>query len=75
MEHIHFVEKARKNNPVAKKGESYWWWSFKFGVRKHFSKERPTPEQIILSAQEENPDEDFGFENLEEARHVWAQGE
>ncbi len=43
-----FVKKALKDNPVAKRGESYWWWSFRFGG-KHYSKERPKPSQLTQS--------------------------
>jgi hypothetical protein len=28
MPRVHFVKKARKDNPVVKKGESYYWWKF-----------------------------------------------
>jgi len=30
MARAHFVKKARKDNPVALKGESYWWWELRF---------------------------------------------
>ncbi len=40
MARAHFVAKARKDNPVAMKGESYWWWKFRFGP-KRYSKEPP----------------------------------
>ena len=43
-----FVAKARKDNPVAKAGESYFWWKFRFGG-KHYSKERPRPSQLTQS--------------------------
>lgn len=33
MPHVTFVKKARKDNPVAKKGESYYWWAFMVGGR------------------------------------------
>ncbi len=43
-----FVKKARKDNPVVKAGESYYWWKFKFGG-KHYSKERPRASQLTQS--------------------------
>lgn len=48
MPRVHFVEKARKDNPVAKKGESYYWWQFRFGG-KRYSKTRPKPSQLTQS--------------------------
>lgn len=48
-----FVKKARKDNPVAKKGESYWWWAFMVGGRggpKHYSKEQPRRSQLTQSS-------------------------
>ena len=47
MEHIHFVKKARVRNPVADVGESYYWWEIPFENTKHYSKEYPTPQQIL----------------------------
>ena len=44
-----FVKKAQKDNPVAKKGESYYWWKFRFGG-KHYSKEAPKASQLTSSA-------------------------
>ena len=52
MAKAHFVKSARKDNPVAKKGESYWWWKPMIGGRggpKRFSKERPKPSQLTNS--------------------------
>jgi hypothetical protein len=52
MAKAHFVKAARKDNPVAKKGESYWWWKPMIGGRgaaKRFSKERPLPLQLTNS--------------------------
>jgi len=54
MPRVHFVKKARKNNPVAAKGESYhWWWGPKpFGYGrgvKKFSKAFPKPSQLTVS--------------------------
>ena len=40
-----FVKKANKDNPVCKKGESYWYWS-SFRGPKQFSKERPKESQL-----------------------------
>lgn len=52
MARAHFVQSARKDNPVAKKGESYWWWKHMIGGRggpKQYSKERPKPSQLTTS--------------------------
>jgi len=49
MARAHFVKTAAKDNAVVKKGESYWWWAFRFGG-KHFSKEQPKPSQLTQSA-------------------------
>lgn len=52
MARVHFVKKARKKNPVAKKGESYYWWEPMVGGRggtKRFSKTRPKPSQLTQS--------------------------
>lgn len=40
MARLHFVKQARKDNQVVKKGESYFWWKFRFGG-KHYSKAKP----------------------------------
>ena len=48
MPQVHFVKKARKDNPVAKKGESYYWWQFAFSSRS-YSKTRPRPSQLTRS--------------------------
>ena len=55
MPRIHFVKKARKDNPVAKKGESYFWWKNRVtcgksyrGI-KRYSKTRPRPSQLTTS--------------------------
>ncbi len=42
---LHFVEKAMKDNDCVKKGESYYWWKFRFGG-KHRSKTRPKPSAL-----------------------------
>lgn len=49
MARYHFVKKALKDNSVCKKGESYYWWAFRFGG-KHYSKEPPKPSQLTQSA-------------------------
>jgi hypothetical protein len=45
-----FVKKARKDYPEhdIKKGESYWWWKFRFGS-KNYSKTKPRPSQLTQS--------------------------
>lgn len=47
---VHHVLKARKNNKAAgiKKGDSYYWWKFRFGG-KHFSKTPPARSQLTQS--------------------------
>lgn len=55
MARAHFVKKARKDNPVVKAEESYWWWSTRMTVgkryvgTKHYSKTRPTRSQLTSS--------------------------
>lgn len=49
MARAHFVKKARKDNSVVKKGESYYWWKFRFGG-KHYSKGSPSRSQLTQSA-------------------------
>lgn len=52
MARAHFVKSARKDNPVAKKGESYWWWKHMIGGRggpKQYSKDRPKQSQLTQS--------------------------
>lgn len=52
MARVTFVKSARKDNPVAKKGESYYWWKPMVGGRggaKRYSKERPTRSQLTQS--------------------------
>jgi hypothetical protein len=48
MPKVHFVAKARKANSVCKKGESYYWWEFRYGG-KRYSKNRPRPSQLTQS--------------------------
>jgi hypothetical protein len=49
MPRVTFVKAARKDNPVAKKGESYYWWKFRYGG-KRFSLTRPRQSQLTRSA-------------------------
>ena len=44
-----FVKAAQKDNSAVKKGESYYWWKFRFGG-KHYSKTRPKSSQLTQSA-------------------------
>lgn len=48
MPKLHFVKKARKDNPVVKKGESYYWWQFAY-CSKSYSKAQPRPSQLTRS--------------------------
>lgn len=48
MARLHYVKKAMKDNPVAKKGEPYYWWKFRYGG-KRYSKERPPGSALINS--------------------------
>jgi hypothetical protein len=48
MPRLHYVRRARKKNPVADVGESYYWWKFRFGG-KRYSKERPKRSQLTQS--------------------------
>ena len=49
MPRVHYVKSARKDNPVAQKGESYYWWKFRFGG-KRYSKTYPKRSQLTQSA-------------------------
>jgi gas vesicle protein len=49
MPRVTHVKKARKDNPVCKAGESYYWWKFRYGG-KHYSLTRPRPSQLTQSA-------------------------
>lgn len=49
MPRVTFVKSARKDNPVCKKGESYYWWKFRYGG-KRFSLTRPRQSQLTQSA-------------------------
>lgn len=48
MPRVHHVKKARKDNPVAKRGESYYWWKFRYGG-KQYSKTPPKQSQLTQS--------------------------
>jgi len=49
MPRLHYVKKARKDNPVVKRGEPYYWWQFAFG-KKQYSKEKPRRSQLTQSS-------------------------
>ncbi len=49
MPRVTHVKSARKDNPVCKKGESYYWWKFRYGG-KRYSLTRPRPSQLTQSA-------------------------
>lgn len=52
MPRVHHVKKALKDNPVAKKGESYYWWKPMVNGRggaKRYSKTPPKPSQLTSS--------------------------
>lgn len=50
MARVNFVKKARKDVPNSdiKKGESYYWWKFRFGG-KYVSRTPPKPSQLTQS--------------------------
>lgn len=48
MPRVHYVKKARKDNPAVEKGESYYWWKFRY-AGKRYSKTRPRPSQLTQS--------------------------
>ena len=49
MPRVTHVKSARKDNQVCKKGESYFWWKFRYGG-KRYSLTRPRPSQLTQSA-------------------------
>lgn len=49
MPRVTHVKAARKDNPVCKKGESYYWWKFRYGG-KRYSLTRPRPSQLTQSS-------------------------
>ena len=71
MPKVHHVKSARVENPVAKVGESYFWWQ-NYRSPKRFSKERPRPSQTVGSAFLSTvyaigeAIEDFDVQNLDE---------
>lgn len=48
MPRVTHVKKARKDNPVCKKGGSYYWWKFRHGG-KRYSLTPPTRSQLTTS--------------------------
>lgn len=48
MPRVHFVKKARKDNPAVKKGEPYYWWKFRYGG-KRFSATPPRQSELTQS--------------------------
>lgn len=48
MPKLNFVKKARKDNPVCLKGESYYWWKFAFGA-KQYAATRPPRSRLTQS--------------------------
>ena len=48
MPRVTYVKRAQKDNPVAKKGEPYYWWKFRFGG-KHYSQTYPARSQLTQS--------------------------
>lgn len=48
MPKVNFVKSAAKDNPVCKKGESYYWWKFRYGG-KHYSLTPPKASQLTQS--------------------------
>jgi len=48
MPRVHFVKKARKDNPAVKKGESYYHWTFRYGG-KQYSATYPKQSQLTQS--------------------------
>lgn len=49
MPRVHHVLNARKDNPAVKKGESYYWWAFRYGG-KRYSVTRPKSSQLTQSS-------------------------
>jgi len=49
MPRVHYVKKARKDNPAVQAGESYYWWKFRYG-RKIYSRTRPKRYRLTRSA-------------------------
>lgn len=49
MPRVQHVKSARKDNPVCKKGGSYYWWKFRYGG-KRYSLTYPKASQLTQSA-------------------------
>lgn len=49
MPRVTHVKSARKDNPVCNKGESYYWWKFRYGS-KRYSLTYPKQSQLTQSA-------------------------
>lgn len=49
MPRVHYVKKARKDNPAVSAGEPYYWWKFRYGG-KHYSATPPRRSQLTQSA-------------------------
>ena len=49
MPRVNYVKKARQANSVAKVGEPYYWWKFRFGG-KRFSKTPPKRSELTQSS-------------------------
>lgn len=67
MARLHHVKKARKDNAVCKKGESYYWWQFAFSS-KSLSKTMPRRSQLTQSSflsQLYDLEDDFSFDRGE----------
>jgi len=48
MARVHFVKKARKDNPAVKAGQSYYWWKHRYGS-KQYSATYPKASQTTSS--------------------------
>lgn len=48
MPRVHHVKSARKENPVCKAGEPYYWWKFRYGG-KRYSLTYPKASQLTQS--------------------------
>lgn len=49
MPRVHFVKRARKDYGEIKKGQSYYWWKFRYCAKSR-SITPPTPQQLTQSA-------------------------
>lgn len=49
MPRVHFVKKAQKNYGEIKKGQSYYWWKFRYADKSR-SLTYPKPQQLTRSA-------------------------